>query len=1082
MPSHQRPTYGELEQQNKTLVEKVQKQEKIQSILLAQLNLANALNNTGNLEEGLTLCLDTAIEASELDCGGIYLFDDISGDLKMIVHKGLAREFVNAVSTYGPDSENVKLVLKGEPCYASCRGLGKPLNEIARKMNLNALGVVPIRHKDNIIGCINVGSHTLKNIPEISRISLEMIAMQLGAAIAKLKSETALRESEERYRISIEHSLSGIALSEKGRYFFINNAYRKMFGYEHDDEILGKEITLTVHPEDKERVWRIYNLRLQDKEAPEIYEFKGIRKDGTHNYIEITAKKINYKGRSLILAFFRDITEKKKAVEGQKKSEQKFKAFFEGLPIGAAMSSNYHEPMTVNQALADMVGYSKDELQSGSTIDTGKMITHPEDFQKESQYIKQIESREIPGYRMEKRFIKKNGEILYGDVSTSIVFDEENDGILGISCIRDITRRKKAEQALKESQERYAALFDRSFDCIYLHDFEGNYIDCNDAFLELTGYTKEELSRLNPSDLISPDQMAQAAESINTILRQGSEEQLTAYKIRTKNNEIKDFEVRGTLICRDGKPYAILGIGRDVTERKQNEDRLQLQAMLADQITDIITITDMAGKIVYINEAGKKILERDMDELEESTVHIFGEDPAEGASQQEIIENTIKKGGWQGIVVNFDKHGKKHVLDCRTFIVRDENGNPAAMCGISTDITEKKRLEDQLRQSQKLEAVGTLAGGIAHDFNNILGIILGNAELAKLCMAEENSRIENNVDQIIETCLRGKQVIRQLLDFSRQAEQTKFSLTLGPLIKESIKMLRPLIPANIDIRQSFKDDTAKALVDPAQVHQIIINLCTNAYQAMSERGGTIDIAHDTVIINSKTTDQFEKLEPGRYIRLRISDTGAGIAPENLGRIFDPYFTTKESGTGTGLGLSVVHGIVKNLKGAVTVSSKLSKGTTFTILIPVTDAETEKDILSESTELPVGKERVLFVDDERHLAIIGRDMLEELGYHASFANSSTEAIDMISSRPDQFDLVITDMAMPHMTGIEMAWEIFKIRPDMPMILCTGHNKDIDEEKAKKMGFKAFLMKPVNMNLLAFAVRRVLDNKAAIKSGT
>lgn len=930
-------------QQNKKTAVTSKKPKKIQRILQVQLNLANALNDTDSLKEGLVLCLDAALEASGMDCGGIYLFDEATSDLKLLTHKGLSHEFIDHTSAYGPDSENVKLILKGDSFYINYQTAAEPLRDIAHNEKIHAIGVLPIRHKNKVIGCMNVGSHSLNSIPDVSRISLEMIAMQLGTAISKLKSDSALRESEERYRISIEKSVDGIALSEKGRYFFVNSAYLKMFGYERPDEIIGKEITVTVHPDDKERVWHIYNLRLQGKKVPELYEFKGIRKDGDCVHIEITATKVTHNGRSLILAYFRDNSE-----------------------------------------------------------------------------------------------------------------------------------RKKAEQAIKEAHERYAALFDRSFDCVYLHDFEGNYLDANNAVLELTGYSKEDVTALKFLDLMSPDQLAQAAESIETIVRNGSEEQLRSYKIRTKDNDVRDIETRGALIYRNGEPYAVQGIARDVTGQKKMETALKeseskFRSLFENSPLPFALTTLKEG---IVTDANNKFCESSGYAKEE----VIGRRTTELGFYSEkdrirVLNLLLESGKIDGLEMDYSVKDGKIRNSFTSVAIIHHHGEPF-MLSMYVDVTDIKRMESQLRQSQKMESIGTLAGGIAHDFNNILGIVLGNAEMAKFCL-EEKDNVKNNIDQIIDASLRGRQIVRQLLDFSRQTKQTRYALTLSPLIKESLMLLRSLIPANIDIRQNYKDDEFTALVDPTQIHQIIINLCTNASRAMPEKGGVIDVALDTVVTTAQNKDQFKDMEPGRYIRLNISDTGEGIAPENLNRIFEPYFTTRQSGSGTGLGLSVVHGIVKDCKGAILVSSESGKGTTFTILLPVVDADIREDPLSEKVALPVGNEKVLWVDDEENLGRIAGDMLKKLGYHVRYVNSPADALKIIASEPDQFDLVVTDMAMPKMTGLELAGKIVKIKPDMHLILCTGYNENMDEERAKKMGFKAFLIKPVKMEVIAEVVRKVLD---------
>ena len=399
-------------------------------------------------------------------------------------------------------------------------------------------------------------------------------------------------------------------------------------------------------------------------------------------------------------------------------------------------------------------------------------------------------------------------------------------------------------------------------------------------------------------------------------------------------------------------------------------------------------------------------------------------------------------------------------------------GRPATL-NFLRDITEKRKLEVQLRQAQKMEAIGTLSGGIAHDFNNILGIILGNTELAMDDVPEWNPAREN-LKKVRDACFRAKDVVQQILSFSRRTESEQKPLRLAPIIEESMKLLRASIPTSIEIFQDVQTAADTILGDPTQIHQVLLNLCTNAAHAMDD-GGILGISLNDCPLDNGEKSQFPDVHPGRYVKLSVKDTGCGIAPEMMNRIFDPYFTTKDTGKGTGMGLAVVHGIVKGHRGVLSVKSKPGEGSTFDILFPVVDQEVLKEP-EMSQDLPSGHERILFVDDEDAMVALNRERLERLGYRVETRTDPFEALELFRAHPDRFDLVITDTTMPGMTGDGLAQELMKIKTDVPILLCTGYSDRIDKEKAGKMGIAGFAMKPIDTGELARTVRNLLDHGA------
>ncbi len=394
------------------------------------------------------------------------------------------------------------------------------------------------------------------------------------------------------------------------------------------------------------------------------------------------------------------------------------------------------------------------------------------------------------------------------------------------------------------------------------------------------------------------------------------------------------------------------------------------------------------------------------------------------------------------------------------------------------DITELKRsqqeralVEAQLRQGQKLEALGTLAGGIAHDFNNILGIIMGYAELSRM-ETEEGSSLGNNLREVLNASERAKELVKQILTFSRRSEDRKLALQLGSTVKEAMKILRPSLPSTIEIKTEVLSEST-VLADPTQIHQVLLNLCTNAAHSMRDRGGVLEVSLEDIVVDDEHAQPLKSIPPGHCVKLTVKDTGHGIDPAIIDSIFDPFFTTKGLGEGTGLGLSVVHGIVQGHGGIIDVESTVGKGTTFTVIIPALEAANEAVEKEIAAPLAGGKERILVVDDEPILARMLMQMLTRLGYNVVFRTNGLEALEVFESQP--FDLVITDMTMPHLTGADLAIELSKLRPGVRVILMTGFSEKIDAEKAKKLGIQGFIMKPIILKDLADLIRKVVDKE-------
>jgi PAS domain S-box-containing protein len=433
------------------------------------------------------------------------------------------------------------------------------------------------------------------------------------------------------------------------------------------------------------------------------------------------------------------------------------------------------------------------------------------------------------------------------------------------------------------------------------------------------------------------------------------------------------------------------------------------------------------------------------------------------------------------------QHGDNLWISMNARLVAPDEGDalPAGpvIDGFALDITDrkqaeedKKKLQSQLLHAQKLEAIGTLAGGIAHDFNNILGAILGYAEMARED-SPAHSMVARDLDQVIKAGNRAKDLVKQILAFSRQAETEQIHLQPAVIVKETLKMLRSSLPSTIAIEVDVAPDTGVIFADPTQIHQLLMNLCTNAYHAMEATGGTLSVTVNTKLLAEEDLIGAPHVQPGEFVHLTISDTGGGIAAEIRHKIFDPYFTTKETGKGSGLGLSIVHGIVKSYGGLISCDSHPGEGTVFHIMLPAL-AEYPVPETKPFDQIPVGTENILFVDDEKMLCEMAQTMLQRLGYTVTVRTSSLEALNIFENQPEAFDLVITDQTMPGMTGFDLARRMLQIRPQLPIILCTGYSNLISEEKAKLLGIKGFALKPLTKKSIAALIRKVLDGRTEL----
>ncbi|MEI6126015.1 MAG: PAS domain S-box protein [Pseudomonadota bacterium] len=820
-----------------------------------------------------------------------------------------------------------------------------------------------------------------------------------------------------------------------------------------------------VHPDDHELVDQAYTQSLT-KRQPYNIEHRLMMKDGRIKWLNETCHTdYDEKGQAILsVGIVQDITERKRSEE----SLLELKIAMEQSTDGIAFADMDGYIRFLNEAWARMHGYSVGEL-----IGQNLSIFHT---------TEQMEKNVIPfnekvikngSYECEIGHVRKDGTIFPTLMNSTVVrfADQKANGLLGIA--RDITERKQAEEALRESEERFHSLVSNIPGIVYrcLNDSNWTVLFMSLDIEPLSGYPAEDFINnavRSYASIIHPDDR----ELVDRAVQKGVNEKAAytmEYRICHIDGSIRWVHEQGQGVFAPNENLLWLdGVILDITERKRSEAELVRLGTAIEQAKETVLIMNSEGIIQYANKAVEKLTGRTRQELTGSIIPIDERYLDQFRKAHEIVHagNT-----WTGIITEQKKDGSSYDLDLTITPVHDDKGGIASIVAIGRDVTRERQLEHQLLQSQKMEAIGTLAGGIAHDFNNILGGILGFTQIAQEKLPKE-SPAQYYLGETKKLSDRAADLVRQILSFSRKNLMERKPVMIHLIVKEALKLLRASLPAIIEIRQSINAQAGLVMSDPTQIHQVIMNLCTNAAHAMEGKSGVLGIDLSPVELLSEEMPAYPDLQPGDYVRLTISDTGTGIDPSIADRIFDPFFTTKEVGRGTGMGLSIVHGIVKSHGGTITVTSAPGKGSTFQVLLPRMRGEAVSE--TEHTQsLPCGTERILFVDDEVSLTELAKMMLEPLGYKVTAVQSSNEALDLFQKAPVKFDLVITDLSMPHMSGYDLARKLIKLQPHIPVILCTGFNEANLKNKASELNIKAVLTKPINRKVLAETIRTVLN---------
>ena len=1039
---------------------------------------------------------------------------------------------------------------------------------------------------------------------EISGGSFEEANLRLYTAFIRditdrQQAEARLRESEELYRVAIEHSNDGVALHRGPGLIYGNQRFLDMFGYDSLEEARHTDRFLKIHPDDREMVAEYAARRQRGEPAPSPYECRGIGKNGATMHLEVSVADVVYLGEPASLAYLRDVTERKEAEEKLRASRLQLAvaadmakiayweheestgeflfndAFYALYGTTAEQEGGYRMPtedylrrfvhpdeqeklglvieehrartptddlkqvehrairrdgevmhvLTWNRVVRDQegrilraVGVNQDitarkemeealresktrldlALQSASmgvwhwdlapdrrcfddqacrllgfepatfTGASGEFFraVHPDDRAMLRAALARTIERDLP-YEPEFRAIWPDGSVHYIAARGRLVRNDSSNKPERISGINwDVTERVRAEEALRESETKLRAILEGSRDAIALSR-DGLITFANHAHVSLFGYEGAgELVGMPIVDLIAPENRGLVAGMLKK--RAAGEPAPQFFEVTAQKKDGTRFFIECSVSAYVLKgERLVLAILRDVTDRRRAEDEVRMLKHSIDVHYDGAYWMNTANEFVYVNDAACKSLGYEREDLMGKTLYQISP-PATAEGMEKVWEGLRKGGSFLGKSVHRRKDGSEFPVEF--VITYVQFGGRELACGFARDVTEKRRLEDQLRQAQKMEAVGTLAGGVAHDFNNILTVIMSFGNLLQAGIAADDP-LRPYIDQIVVSSERAADLTRSLLAFGRKQRITPEAHTVNGVVESTANLLKRLLPEDIDLTCDLTDEATLTMLDATQIGQVIMNLATNARDAMPH-GGSLTISTELAMLDN----QFEKAHgfgrPGAYVKLSVTDTGMGMDEETMKRIFEPFFTTKEVGKGTGLGLASAYGIVKQHGGYITVSSTLSEGTTFDLYLPLIDAPRPRAAF-EAPETEGGTETILIVEDDGDVRNMVGLILKSQGYATLEAADGDDAVRLYREHREKVDLVILDVVMPGRNGKEVLDEITRVNPSVKALFVSGYTGDIVIDKGIQSESVDFLQKPLSVPKLLSKVREVLD---------
>ncbi len=861
-------------------------------------------------------------------------------------------------------------------------------------------------------------------------------------------------------RFSIDNAPEEILwLRPDGGIDYMNNIGCRSLGYTME-EIMSMTI-YDINPQLKKSEWHAFWQDVKEH-SPVFTETLRRRKDGSIYPVGIVAGYIGLDDREVCCVFARNISRQKRSRAILRNSYNELQQFIDNhLSFTARLTSNGILSM-VNSAAVDAAGCSKDELIGKPFFET-YWWSHDKDVRNDlMEWIQKASKGEIV---VRETSLNTIHGTRYVFLTLNPVVDEYGNVIYIIAEAQDITDIRKTESILKKSYQLINSI--STFAGIL--DTDGRLEFVNKKAVTSLGYGEKDIlgSLFWDSGYIDPVSREDVKKAVFAALK-GERTRREITVVTEKGRKLRVVFSTVPILENTGVVSGVIVEGVDISRLRETE---KMYRLLFNASPDGIAMIDsMTHKNLYGNPAICRMLGYTEKELKEKTIYDF--------YPEDVVKQIISSAGTEpetgaGVIENATALRKDgSILDTEVSVTTVKTDDLEIIVAFVRDMTEKKRLEKQMMQMQKMEAIGTIAGGIAHDFNNVLSPILGYGELIKQKPNDE-SLVTRYAEQIIQCSSCARDLVQQILTFSRQNDEKKMPVLVQPILKEVIKLLSSSVPSDVEIRKYVDPDCGAVMANSIHIHQVVMNLCINAFQAMPD-GGILEVGltEEEVSIDNRP--------PERCINLTVRDTGCGIDPVIMDRIFEPYFTTKGPDKGTGMGLAIVYGIVKDAGGHIDVKSEINKGTTFSIYLPLIEQQNAKTEAVFKDDIKGGNERILVVDDEEMIAVMLHEMLEALGYRVSHRTSSVEALNLFKAKPDSFDLVITDMTMPNMNGLKLTSKIKEIRPDIPVFICTGFSEQLTDREMGALGITMTVMKPVSLEHLDSAVRDVLEKKRPLRA--
>ncbi len=639
----------------------------------------------------------------------------------------------------------------------------------------------------------------------------------------------------------------------------------------------------------------------------------------------------------------------------------------------------------------------------------------------------------------------------------------------------ELLARIQVGRRLVEQQALLHCLIDSIPDPIYFKDNRGLYLGCNKAYTAFVGRNEHEIINQSDSAFMPENKARDAHMEDLRVLASGTSVETEGWVEDADGQEVYLNTLKMPYLESAGGATGMIGISRDLTKRIRMAQEMKRLAVAVEQSTESIMITDVEGVVLYVNGAFELITGYAPDEVIGKTPELFRSDKHDDEFYQKLITTISSGSKWEGHITSCQKGGNLIDVEAIIYPIHDDSGQVLNYVAISRDITQEMAIETQMRQTQKMNAIGELAGGVSHDFNNILTAILG---YVALCMnsVDKDDKVHGYLIEIVKAGDRAAKLVRQILTFSRQEEQDFHSVVLQSVLRDSLSLVQTTIKPCIAVEIEIDEQCGSIFGDTTQIQQIIVNLCTNSVHALGQEKGVLHISLKQVeLLGGKHEDRAVDLDPGLYACITVKDTGGGMSPETLERIFEPYYTTKKKGEGTGFGLSIVHGIVQKHRGYIVVESELGTGSTFKLYLPLLleTAEAEEQAIQHST--PEGRGHILFVDDDDVVLSMGREILESFGYSVSTATNGVRALEIFRQNPDAFDGLISDYSMPEMNGHELITECLRLKPGLPAILCSGYKEKVEGEDLGKLGHTAFFLKPLDWRELSRILQQEINRQ-------